>query len=57
MKLTWLDYLVYSFDNCAMKLCIETDLRRNTFTSYIIHNCLNLKTFFKSIIYFIEIGN
>jgi len=26
MKLTWLGYLVYSFDNCAMKLCIETRL-------------------------------
>lgn len=27
--------------------------RRNIFTSYIICNCLNLKTFFKPIIYFI----
>jgi hypothetical protein len=26
MKLIWLGYLVYSFVNCAMKLCIETDL-------------------------------
>ena len=26
MKLMWLGYLVYSFGNCAMKLCIETDL-------------------------------
>ena len=26
MKLIWLDYLVYSFGNCAMKLCIETGL-------------------------------
>ena len=26
MKLLWLDYLVYSLDNCAMKLCIETGL-------------------------------
>jgi len=23
MKLLWLGYLVYSFGNCAMKLCIE----------------------------------
>ena len=22
----WLGYLVYNFDNCAMKLCIETGL-------------------------------
>jgi len=26
MKLLWLGYLVYSLDNCVMKLCIETDL-------------------------------
>jgi len=26
MKLTWLGYLVCSLGNCAMKLCIETDL-------------------------------
>ena len=26
MKLMWLDYLVYSFGNCVMKLCIETGL-------------------------------
>ena len=26
MKLLWLGYLVYSFGNCAMKLCIETGL-------------------------------
>ena len=26
MKIVWLGYLVYSLDNCAMKLCIETDL-------------------------------
>ena len=24
MKLLWLDYLVYSLDNCVMKLCIKT---------------------------------
>jgi len=24
MKLLWLSYLVYSFGNCTMKLCIET---------------------------------
>jgi len=28
MKLMWLGYLVYSLDNCAMKLCIETGLMR-----------------------------
>ena len=28
MKLLWLGYLVYSLSNCAMKLCIETDLRQ-----------------------------
>jgi len=28
MKLIWLGYLVYSLGNCAMKLCIETGLRR-----------------------------
>jgi len=27
MKLLWLGYLVYSFGNCAIKLCIETDIR------------------------------
>ena len=27
MKLMSLGYLVYSFGNCAMKLCIETALR------------------------------
>jgi len=32
-------------------------MRRNIFTSYIICNRLNLKTFLKPIIYFIEIGN
>jgi hypothetical protein len=32
-------------------------MRRNIFTSYIIRNCLNLKTFLKPIIYFFEIGN
>jgi len=26
MKLLWLGYLVYSLDNCVMKLCIETGL-------------------------------
>ena len=26
MKLIWLGYLVFSFDNCTMKLCIESDL-------------------------------
>jgi hypothetical protein len=26
MKLMWLGYLVYSLDNHAMKLCIETGL-------------------------------
>jgi non-homologous end joining protein Ku len=26
MKLMWPGYLVYSLGNCAMKLCIETDL-------------------------------
>jgi len=26
MKLMWLGYLVYSLGNCAIKLCIETDL-------------------------------
>ena len=31
-------------------------MRRNVFTSYIIRNRLNLETFFKPIIYFIEIG-
>ena len=31
-------------------------MRRNIFTSYIISNCLNLKTFFEPIIDFIEIG-
>ena len=31
-------------------------MRRNIFTSYIICNCLNLKSFLKPIIYFIEIG-
>lgn len=31
-------------------------MRRNIFTSYIIRNCLNLKTFFEPIIDFIEIG-
>lgn len=31
-------------------------MRRNIFTSYIIRNRLNLETFFKPIIYFIEIG-
>ena len=32
MKLLWLGYLVYSLGNCAMKLCIETDLRDLHFT-------------------------
>jgi len=26
MKLLWLGYIIYSFDNCVIKLCIETDL-------------------------------
>jgi hypothetical protein len=30
MKLMWLGYLVYSFDKCAMKLCIETSLKACT---------------------------
>jgi len=32
-------------------------MRQNIFTSYIIGNCLNFKTFFEPIIDFIEIGN
>lgn len=31
-------------------------MRRNVFTSYIVGNRLNLKTFFEPIINFIEIG-
>jgi hypothetical protein len=30
MKLMWLGYLVYSLNNCTMKLYIETGLRLST---------------------------
>jgi len=31
MKLLWLGYLVYSLNNCVMKLCIKTGLTLKEF--------------------------
>jgi len=52
MKLLWLGYLVYSFGNCVMKLCIETGLKVQFFhqnkkmqTSSSTLSILNCKSF------------
>jgi hypothetical protein len=37
MKFMWFSYLVYNLGNCAMKLCIETDL-----SEYYLHPQKNI---------------